>query len=595
MAGFNKLERQPVRVAASGPMRTLNATPDTVNHEGAPAYLTDDQTTLFKLATTRFVGESAFYETADQHAEQLRELVRRLATNDETWPWVRVFLSWLRGPGNVRTAPILLAAEAVHARLERLHALNEGKSPSEVVRGDGHAELVASVLQRPDEPGEFLAYWRYRWGVVQPNGTVRVKLPKPVKRGLAEAVGRLYDEAALLRYDGEKAVRFGDVLELTHSRGKHTGAASFPKPSEVVRDALLRTWQDDLFRWAITARHDRDAEPPETLTHVHTRRALSRLSPDERHELARSALAGNQVSLDLIRGAMVGQWEWLKPWLGEKPTNVMPVTDAEIWQLALPTMGYMAQLRNLRNLDKAGVPDSAIGPALTRLADPEQVKRSRQLPFRFWSAYAELQKLGSLRWLHALEQGLNHSLRNIPILDGQTLVLADVSDSMTWGHLSEHSGMDYATAAAIFALALKIRNPGGVDVWGFANRQFVVKGVDTGTSLLRAVETFKRFQGSVGGGTETGRAVRETIQQHHRRVIVLTDSQTFGALYDHEVDKAAPRDVPIFAFNVCGYRASAMPVQPGNNRFELGGLTDATFSLIPTLEAGEAGRWPWES
>lgn len=594
MAGFNKLEKQPVRVAASGPMRTLSATPDTVNHEGAPAYLTDDQTTLFKLATTRFVGEPAFYETADQHAEQLRELVRRLATHDETWPWVRVFLSWLRGPGNVRTASILLAAEAVHARLERLHALNEGKSPSEVVRGDGHAELVASVLQRPDEPGEFLAYWRHRWGVVQPNGTVRVKLPKPVKRGLAEAVGRLYDEAALLRYDGEKAVRFADVLELTHSRGKHTGAASFSKPSAAVRDALPRTWQDDLFRWAITARHDRDAEPPATLTHVRTRRTLSRFSPDERHELARSALAGNQVSLDLIRGAMVGQWEWLKPWLGERPTKVLPVTDAEIWQLALPTMGYMAQLRNLRNLDKAGVPDSAIGAVLTRLADPEQVKRSRQLPFRFWSAYREVK---SLRWGHALEQGLNHSLLNVPALDGRTLVLIDVSASMTTARLSGRSTMDCATAAAIFGLALKLRSPANVDAWGFATGQFIVEGVDPGMSLLRAVEVFRNNFGSVGGGTEMVRAIQVALRPEHRRVIILTDMQTFGGPYAYhtgDVDAAVPRNVPIYAVNVAGYTNTAMPVVPGNNRHELAGLTDAMFGLIPTLEAGEAGRWPWE-
>lgn len=580
MAGFNKLERQPVRVAASGPMRTLGATPDTVNHAGAPAYLSDDQTALFKLATTRFVGEPAFYETANELADQLRELVTRLATSDETWPWVRVFLSWLRGPGNIRTASILLAAEAVHARLAA------GK------HGDGNRELIESVLQRADEPGEMIAYWRHRYGVILPDGRVQAHLPKPVKRGIADAVNRLYDEAAFLRHNKDTAaVHMADVLELTHAIGKYAANINL-----VSLGLATRSWQDDLFRWMITARRDRDAEPPETLTHVRARHALSRWSPDERHRCVRSALEGNQVSLDLIHGAMVGQWEWLKPWLGEKPTEIPPVTDAEIWQLALPKLGYMALLRNLRGLDQAGVPDTVVGPAITRLADPEQVRKSRQLPFRFWSAYAELQKLGSLRWLHALEQGLNHSLRNIPVLDGQTLVLVDVSDSMTWGHLSTNSDMDYATAAAIFALGLKIRNPSAVDVWGFANRQFVVKGVDAGTSLLRAVETFKRFQGSVGGGTETARAIRETIQPHHRRVILLTDNQTFGGSGYRfgDVDGAAPRNVPIFAVNVCGYRNSAMPVQPGNNRFELGGLTDAMFTLIPTLEAGEAGRWPWE-
>jgi len=568
MAGFNKVSAQPRRLAASGPLRTVSDVSDTVTHESAPGFQRDAQSELFLRATTRFVGERAFYETADAGTDRLRELVSQLAVDDETWPWVRVFLSWLRGPGNIRTASILLAAEAVHSRLAA------GKL------GDGNRELITSVLQRPDEPGEMIAYWRHRFGVKRSDGTIIVRLPKPVKRGIADAATRLYDEAAFLRYDGEgKAVRIGDVLELTHA--------------DVRVSSEERTWQDDVFRWAITARRGRDAEPPESLTRIHLRHVLSRYEPDQRHALARSALDGSQVSLDLIHGAMAGQWEWLKPWLGERPTEVTPLTDAEIWQLALPTMGYMALLRNLRNLDQAGVPDPVVAPVIARLADPEQVARSRQLPFRLWSAY---QEVSSLRWGHALEQALNHSLRNVPVLDGRTLVLVDVSDSMTWGKLSGSSKMDYATAAAIFGLALKIRNPGGVDLWGFANQQFHVTGVDAGSSLLRMVEAFRRQQGRVGGGTEIARAIRETLRDDHARVIILTDMQTFGGNHWQvgDVDTAAPRDIPIYAFNVAGYKSSAMPVQLGNNRHELGGLTDATFGLIRILEAGQAGRWPWE-
>jgi hypothetical protein len=35
-----------------------------------------------------------------------------------------------------------------------------------------------------------------------------------------------------------------------------------------------------------------------------------------------------------------------------------------------------------------------------------------------------------------------------------------------------------------------------------------------------------------------------------------------------------------------------MPAGYGN-RHKLGGLTDATFALIPNIEAGAAARWPW--
>jgi hypothetical protein len=51
---------------------------------------------------------------------------------------------------------------------------------------------VDSVLQRADEPGEALAYWTATYGRA---------IPKPVKHGIADAVGRLYTERSLLKYD----------------------------------------------------------------------------------------------------------------------------------------------------------------------------------------------------------------------------------------------------------------------------------------------------------------------------------------------------------------------------------------------------------
>src|SRR3712207_7767035 len=48
-----------------------------------------------------------------------------------------------------------------------------------------------------------------------------------------------------------------------------------------------------------------------------------------------------------------------------------------------PTMGYMALLRNLRNFDEAGMPDEVAAVVAARLGDPDEVARSRQLPYRF--------------------------------------------------------------------------------------------------------------------------------------------------------------------------------------------------------------------
>jgi hypothetical protein len=72
----------------------------------------------------------------------------------------------------------------------------------------GGRQIVDSVLQRADEPGEAPAYWTATHGRA---------LPKPVRRGIADAAARLYNERSLLKYDtASHAFRFGDVLDLTH-------------------------------------------------------------------------------------------------------------------------------------------------------------------------------------------------------------------------------------------------------------------------------------------------------------------------------------------------------------------------------------------
>ncbi len=56
-------------------------------------------------------------------------------------------------------------------------------------------------------------------------------------------------------------------------------------------------------------------------------------------------------------------------------------------------LGYMATLRNLRNILEAGVSPEAMGKVCNDLSDERAVLNSKQLPFRFLAAYRELKKL----------------------------------------------------------------------------------------------------------------------------------------------------------------------------------------------------------
>lgn len=60
----------------------------------------------------------------------------------------------------------------------------------------------------------------------------------------------------------------------------------------------------------------------------------------------------------------------------------------ETWETILPRMPIMATLRNLRNFCKVG---ADITPVLKKLRDEQTILKSKQFPFRFWSAYKALQ------------------------------------------------------------------------------------------------------------------------------------------------------------------------------------------------------------
>jgi hypothetical protein len=156
--------------------------------------------------------------------------------------------------------------------------------------------------------------------------------------------------------------------------------------------------------------------------------------------------------------------------------------------------------------------------------------------------------------------------------------------------------MTMVQAAALFGLATGVKNRDRADLFGFADGQFRVERSAYQRSVLKSVEAFTRRIGEVGHGTRIAEAVWATYRGHDR-VMIFTDMQTFpdrsgwgGHVGD--VSASVPVRIPVYGFNLIGYRHSAMPAGHGN-RHELGGLTDATFSLIPNIESGLAARWPW--
>ncbi|WP_405888910.1 TROVE domain-containing protein [Streptomyces sp. NBC_01136] len=546
MSRFNARSTRP---AVHSPVTTTGER--TATHEGATGHLRDAKSELFLLAVSNFVGQDVFYEKGGDRDDRYTQLIRQLAVEDPEW--TAGLLGWLRGEGNMRTAAIVGAAEFVKARLDA-DRISDGFNGSIV----WNRRVIASVLQRPDEPGEMLGYWTSKYGR---------KLPKPVKRGIADAVQRLYTGKSLLKYDtASKGYRFGDVLNLVHAA---------PGPG--------KPWQGDLFQYALDRRHNPDAAVPPTSNRTLTaRQELMALSLEERRAVVTSEGGAERLA------AAGMTWEALAGW-------IQGPMDAAAWEAIIPNMGVMALARNLRNFDEAGVSDEVAAQICARFTDPEQVARSRMFPFRWWAAYKHAP---SLRWAHALEQALGHSLANVPALSGRTLILVDRSPSMFPGyHFStpNQSDITLAEQAAVFgsALAMRAESPTLIEFGGSSKAIDVPKG----GSVLKLIEQY---------GQNDGTDIPTAIKKHysgHNRVIIVTDEQTrpgwlpsnmerFGGMRETAIDDLVPQTVPVYMWNMAGYKPGIMPSGTAV-RHTLGGLTDQAFRMVPLLEAGRDANWPW--
>ena len=190
------------------------------------------------------------------------------------------------------------------------------------------------------------------------------------------------------------------------------------------------------------------------------------------------------------------------------------VDKREAWERLLreQKLGGLALLRNLRNMREARVDEDLVLAALGSMST------ARVLPFRFLAAarYAP-------RWEEPLEQAMLKCVAGTEKLAGKTVVLVDVSGSMT-APLSRRSEMQRTDAA--YGLAVLLREIGEkVAVFSFSN-SLVEVPARRGFSLRDAID-----QSQGHGATYLGKAVTELNQKHsYDRLIVITDEQAHDSI-----------------------------------------------------------------
>lgn len=261
--------------------------------------------------------------------------------------------------------------------------------------------------------------------------------------------------------------------------------------------------------------------------------------------------------------------------------------NKETWERLIESgkVGYMALLRNLRNILKAN-PDN-LDVVLGKLGNPEAVKKSRQLPFRFLSAYKEVQEIAGSRVLDTLENAVQSSIENMPKLNGTTIIAVDISASMGSPISLKSKVCCYEIGMMLGMMASKICENSYFYTFDTEIRK---EAVSSKSSILEKV-----CGSHCGGGTRMSlpfeKMIAEGIQAD--RIIIISDNEcnteAFGLkkpvqVFADSYRQKTKNDIWVHAIDLQGYGTQQFH---GAKTNIIAGWSEKVLDFIKLAEQGE--------
>lgn len=406
---------------------------------------------------------------------------------------------------------------------------------AKIHNGDGLVgKAVGRVIQRPDEITELLAYYQL---TNQRTGPKKLnRLSKQMQKGLATAFNK-FDAYQLAKYNKDTAVKLRDALFLVH-----------PKPKDDNQQTVFTKLANGLMETAYT------------------------------WETELSALGQARFTTEADKKAAVrNKWEKL---------------------IESGRLGYMATLRNLRNMLEVDISGAHVERVCDLLTNEKVVRNAKQLPFRFLSAYRELKALSMGHVplvLEALEKAVYTSVANLRGFDHQTrvVVACDVSSSMQ-RPVSLRSNVLLYDIGLLMGMLLQ------------ANCKHVLSGMFgdrwktvalPSRQILANVDEFYRREGEVGYSTNGYLVLDDLINRHYEadKVMLFTDTQLWDSTnqlgantlmtkwFDYK--KLFP-GASLYLFDLSGY--GQVPLQlESNDVYLISGWSDKVFDVLQALEEGQ--------
>ena len=259
---------------------------------------------------------------------------------------------------------------------------------------------------------------------------------------------------------------------------------------------------------------------------------------------------------------------------------------AKVWEELIDSkkVGYMALLRNLRKILIAN--PSNVDKVLSYIENPEAVKKSKQLPFRYLSAYKELSPVGGSRVFDVLENAVEASIENMPKLEGTTVIAVDTSGSMGSTISDKSKVRCYEIAMLLGLIANKICENSIFYTFDTSIKKYAISHR---TSILHTVT-----QSCCGGGTRMELPFNKMISEYVKadRVIVLSDNMcNSGSCWSKPVQTLADEyrrktgnDIWVHAIDLQGYGTQQFH---GAKTNIIAGWSEKVFDFIKLAEQSE--------
>jgi 60 kDa SS-A/Ro ribonucleoprotein len=284
-----------------------------------------------------------------------------------------------------------------------------------------------------------------------------------------------------------------------------------------------------------------------------------------------------------------------------------------VWRAIARKMGPQALRMNLNTLVRHEVFAEGVETVdyvAGRIADAEEIRRSRQFPYQFLAAYLNASDEVPQAIKGALQMAAETACGNVPELPGPVLIGLDVSGSMASAVTGRRSHgatsrMRCVDVAALFAAAILRRNPDSAIV-PFDNRVHEPR-LDPQDTILSLAERLAKYG---GGGTNCSLPLAKASGDWSRRrfigCVLISDNESWigsgrngstGVLTEWQA--FAANQVRLHGHEFTGPKLVCIDVQPyvttqapeRTDILNVGGFSDAVFAVVSAFFRDDSARF----